>query len=80
MRPARVILAAGLCVCSVVQRAWADPYGRGTVLSRIRAALDAVPAIDTYDHLWSFEQIRKFVETSYGPGMNLWAIWRNSYV
>jgi len=46
---------------------------------RVKAALDAVPAIDTHDHLWPFETLPGYVETERGHGMNLSSIWRNSY-
>jgi predicted TIM-barrel fold metal-dependent hydrolase len=46
---------------------------------RIKASLDAVPAIDTHDHLWPFERLPGYVETERGRGMNLYALWRNSY-
>lgn len=46
---------------------------------RIKAALDAIPAIDTHDHLWPFDRLPGFVETDRGKGMNLYGLWRNSY-
>jgi hypothetical protein len=46
---------------------------------RIRAVLDAVPAIDTHDHLWPFAKLPGFVETEHGRGMNLAGLWHNSY-
>ncbi len=46
---------------------------------RIKAALDAVPAIDTHDHLWPFDRLPGYVETDRGKGMNLSSLWRNSY-
>ena len=46
---------------------------------RIKAQLDAVPAIDTHDHLWPFETLPGYVETERGRGMNLSSLWRNSY-
>ncbi len=47
---------------------------------RVKAALDAVPAIDTHDHLYPFESLPGFVETARGPGMTLASLWRNSYL
>jgi predicted TIM-barrel fold metal-dependent hydrolase len=47
---------------------------------RIKASLDAVPAIDTHDHLFPFEMLPGFVETPRGPGMTLASLWRNSYL
>ena len=46
---------------------------------RIKAALDAIPAIDTHDHLWPFDRLPGLVETDRGKGMNLAGLWRNSY-
>lgn len=48
--------------------------------TRIKAQLDAVPAIDTHDHLFPFEMLPAFVETEQGRGMNLSSLWRNSYL
>lgn len=46
---------------------------------RIKTHLDAIPAIDTHDHLWPFDKLPGFVETENGKGMNLSSLWRNSY-
>jgi hypothetical protein len=50
-----------------------------TTYRRIKAELDAVPAIDTHDHLWPFERLPGIVETAHGKGMNLSSLWRSSY-
>ncbi len=50
-----------------------------TTYKRIKSLLDQVPAIDTHDHLWPFEQLPGYLETDRGRGMNLSSIWRNSY-
>ncbi len=47
--------------------------------ARIKAQLDAVPAIDTHDHLWPFDKLPGYVETERGKGMNLASLWQNSY-
>src|ERR1051325_1311901 len=47
---------------------------------RVKAALDAVPAIDTHDHLSPFEILPGYVETERGHGMNQTGLWRNSYL
>src|SRR5947207_14701011 len=47
---------------------------------RIKAHLDAVPAIDTHDHLWPFDKLPGFVETESGRAMNLAGLWQNSYL
>jgi predicted TIM-barrel fold metal-dependent hydrolase len=46
---------------------------------KLKAQLDAVPAIDTHDHLFPFEKLPGLVETNHGRGMNLASLWQNSY-
>jgi predicted TIM-barrel fold metal-dependent hydrolase len=46
---------------------------------RMKAQLDAVPAIDTHDHLWPFERLPGYLDTERGKGMNLASLWHNSY-
>jgi hypothetical protein len=46
---------------------------------KIQKYLDAVPAIDTHDHLWPFAKLPGYVETDKGRGMNLAGLWLNSY-
>lgn len=59
----------------------ADPIaGTGATYRRIKAQLDAVPAIDTHDHLPPFNRLPGFVETEHGRGMNLASLWHNSYL
>ncbi len=50
-----------------------------TTYRRIRTQLDAVPAIDTHDHLWPFDKLPGFVETDQGKGMTLASIFQSSY-
>ena len=57
---------------------WAGD-ARDDHLSPLKAALDAIPAIDTHDHLWPFDRLPGLVETERGKGMNLAGLWRNSY-
>src|SRR3954452_14553800 len=54
------------------------PKGSATY-KRLKAQLDAVPAIDTHDHLWPFDKLPGYVETDRGKGMNLAGLWRTSY-
>lgn len=49
------------------------------VYRRIRASLDAVPAIDTHDHLRPFDEIPARDLTDRGKGMTLRGIWQGSY-
>ena len=47
----------------------------------IKAFLDKVPAIDTHDHLWEWEELPGWRETEDGTRvMNLASIWQNSYL
>ena len=50
-----------------------------TTYRRMKVALDAIPAIDTHDHLWPFERLPGLVETERGKGMNLAGLWHSSY-
>jgi hypothetical protein len=59
--------------------AWAQGTRDTTTYRRLKAALDAVAAIDTHDHLWPFDRLPGYVETPRGKGMNLAGLWRNSY-
>jgi len=46
---------------------------------RVKAHLDATPAIDTHDHIPPFDLIRGRVETERGRGMTLHSLWQSSY-
>ncbi len=46
---------------------------------RMKAYVDTIPAIDTHDHLWPFKKLSQMAPTSQGPGVNLPALWQNSY-
>src|SRR5260370_22937317 len=76
----RLLLLVSLGVLFVMPcRLKADATRNTEAYRRIKAQLDAVPAIDTHDHLWPFEKLPGFVETEHGRGMNLAGLWRNSY-
>jgi len=49
------------------------------LFARIKAAVDAVPAIDTHDHLRPFDQLPNKDETDRGTGMTLHSIFAGSY-
>lgn len=57
----------------------ADDVKQTPLYQRIKAALDAVPAIDTHDHLRAFDEIPFRDETDQGLGMTLHGIWQGSY-
>ena len=50
-----------------------------TTYRRIKAELDAIPAIDTHDHLWPFDRLPGLRGDRRGKGMNLSSLWRSSY-
>jgi predicted TIM-barrel fold metal-dependent hydrolase len=79
--PRRWFSLALLC-CHVVAPASAVQAGgtRDTAgYKRIKAYLDAVPAIDTHDHLWPFARLPALMETERGRGVNLAGLWHTSY-
>ena len=80
MLPPRCFRYVSLC-CLVASPALALAQGtRDTaVYKRIKTRLDAVPAIDTHDHLWPFKKLPGYVETADGKGMNLYGLWAASY-
>lgn len=47
---------------------------------RIKTELNAVPAIDTHDHLFPFDRLPAREKTPDGEQVNLCSIWRNSYL
>lgn len=61
----------------------AAPAGTGTrstaTYLRLKKDLDAVPAIDTHEHLYPWGQNTAFLETDKGRGVNLAALWLMSY-
>jgi Predicted metal-dependent hydrolase of the TIM-barrel fold len=57
----------------------ADDIKQTELYRRIRAGLDAVPAIDTHDHLRPFDEIPFRDVTDTGKGMTLRGIWQGSY-
>ena len=69
-----------ICILVYVSAAVrADDVKLTDTYKRIRAAIDAVPAIDTHDHLRPFEQIAERDLTENGRGMTLHSIWQGSY-
>ena len=52
---------------------------KSDIFARIKAAIDAVPAIDTHDHLRPFNEIPFRDETDRGLGMTLHSLWQGSY-
>lgn len=52
---------------------------KSETFQRIKAHLNATPAIDTHDHIPPFDLIRGREETTHGFGMSLHSLWQNSY-
>jgi predicted TIM-barrel fold metal-dependent hydrolase len=46
---------------------------------RLKSHLDAVPAIDTHDHLKPLAILQGSVRTEQGVGVNLFSLWQSSY-
>ncbi len=63
----------------LVSLARADDVKQTELYARIKAAIDAVPAIDTHEHLRAFDEIPNRVSTPRGMGMTLHSIWAGSY-
>ena len=76
-----VVRIAFLIGCLMGNRAEAEPSNTraSETYARVKTALDAIPAIDTHDHLRPFESLPGYQETSRGQGMNLYGLWRDSY-
>ena len=71
-----------IVVCLVMagsQLATAEDIKKTELYQRIRNALDAVPAIDTHDHLRPFDALPGRDLTDKGRGMTLRSIWGGSY-
>ena len=65
--------------CLFLPAVRADDVKKTGVYGRIKASIDAVPAINTHDHLRPFEQIGPRDKTERGEGITLRTIWAGSY-
>ena len=70
---------SALAAITFPHSAAAEDIKKSELYQRIRTALDAVPAIDTHDHLRPFEEIPGRDITDKGRGMTLRSIWGGSY-
>ena len=59
--------------------AGADDIKKSPLYARLKKGIDAVPAIDTHDHLRPFDQLPNLDETDRGRGMTLHSIFRGGY-
>ena len=73
------LFAATLVLWSAAA-AFADDVKQTPLYGRIKAGLDAIPAIDTHDHLRPFGQLPNLDDTDRGRGMTLHSIFAGSYL
>src|ERR1044072_7325197 len=73
------IVSLALVLMFLASHGLADDIKQTAIYKRLKAELDAVPAIDTHDHPMPFDMMRAPDQTENGPGMTLHSIWRNSY-
>src|SRR3954447_20158551 len=78
MNPRTWLLVGWLLAGGAAQGLGQSAVGSDTY-RRIKAGLDAVPAIDTHDHLWPFDRLPRLMETDRGRGMTLFGLWQSSY-
>ena len=72
-------LLSGIFTLAVATAQPADVKQTDT-FRRIQAHLQAVPAIDTHDHLKPFPILQGTVRTDHGVGMTLYSMWSSSYL
>ena len=77
MRKLLPYLVVQLCV--LLSTAPAQDVKTTAVYGRIKSGIDAVPAVNTHDHLMAFEKIGHRDKTDRGEGMTLRSIWAGSY-
>lgn len=73
------LLFAAASLSSLAPGLAAEDIKLSALYGRLKAALDAVPAIDTHDHLRPFGDLIAPDDTDRGRGMTLHSIWRTSY-
>jgi uncharacterized protein len=70
---------ASCCLFILTSWAEAQPTRETALYKRIKTRLDAVPVIDTHDHLWPFDRLPAYVETEHGKTMTLYGVWAAGY-
>jgi predicted TIM-barrel fold metal-dependent hydrolase len=80
LRVDRTVAASviAICLCDGSVASAQDTRATPTY-RRIKQKLDAIPAIDTHDHLFPFDRLPCIEETKSGRGVNLAGLWHNSY-
>ena len=68
-----------LTVLAVTAPSHSEDIKQSQLYKRIKTSIDAVPAIDTHDHLRAFDEIPNRVKSPAGAGMSLYSIWAGSY-
>jgi hypothetical protein len=74
----RTLITAAIIV-TLIHFGHADDIKQTELYARIKKSINAVHAIDTHDHLRSFDAIPARVETPAGKGMTLYSLWTGSY-
>jgi hypothetical protein len=72
-------IAVACCLLVLPGAVAAQPSRQTAMYERIKPQLDAVPAIDTHDHLWPFDRLPAYVETEHGKAMTLYGVWAGGY-
>ncbi|HEX4072400.1 MAG TPA: amidohydrolase family protein [Planctomycetaceae bacterium] len=76
----RTVAAFAVAICLCIGAVAIGQNTRATpTYKRIKQKLDAIPAIDTHDHLFPFDRLQCIEETKRGRGVNLAGLWHNSY-
>ncbi|MGD9723754.1 MAG: amidohydrolase family protein [Pirellulales bacterium] len=78
-RFASLVGALGCVIVAAVGPAPAADIKATPLFARIKASLDAVPAIDTHEHLRPFGEMPNLDATDRGPAMTLHSIFAGSY-
>jgi predicted TIM-barrel fold metal-dependent hydrolase len=73
-------LLIGLLLTLTPALAFAQGTRSTEVYRRLKREVDAIPLIDTHDHLWPFDQLPALRQTRRGRGVNLAGLWQNSYL
>jgi predicted TIM-barrel fold metal-dependent hydrolase len=79
MRSLLTFLIGTLLFGSCIVGVRADDIKKTPLYARLKMGIDAVPAIDTHDHLRPFDQLPNLDETDRGRGMTLHSIFAGSY-
>jgi len=79
MNTIRWLVVGAVCFTISVAESRGQSVVGTDVHRRLKDGLDAVPAIDTHDHLWPFARLPGLMETDRGRGMTLSGLWRSSY-